>query len=121
MKTNILTGLIWRRMLWTMGVHLAAGALWVAVYNFLPLMEWVRHTEISRMGVAMGLVLMILPATIVLFLWGGDHPHFWSKSTEWKREHPLPMKQKLRLVAVFLVNVAVSVGYAILINWIFTK
>lgn len=98
------------RILWTFLIHLAAAAAFFCVFAVPALFAWVRNTDF-RMGTGqapMGIVLLILPALIITFMWGG----FNLKQK--------PVVTKILLSLFLIINVIISVIYLVLIAIAFT-
>jgi|GEM_PF-1560227 len=91
-------------------IHLLSVGIFFCVYAVPPLFAWVQKTEVRAMGgsAALGMVLLVLPALVIIFLWDGAHV----KSK--------PILSKVFLSIWFILNVAISVFYLVLIDNVFT-
>ena len=99
-----------KRVIWTALVHIIAAAIYFCVYAFPALFAWVQKAEIRSYGgsAPAGMVLLILPAVVITFIWGGG---------ELKMQRTLT---KILLSLFLIFNVAISITYLVLIDNIFT-
>ncbi len=95
-----------RRVVWTCLIHLAAAALFLCIYAVPAFFSYVQRTDV-RIGVGrapMGIILLVLPALLVTFLWGGC---LAGENTT---------KKKILLSLWLIVNVCISGAYLIAIH-----
>ena len=101
------------RIVWTCCVHLIAATIFLCVYAVPLLFAWVQTTEVRMpgggAGVPMGIVLLVLPAFLILFLWTEDTP-----------KGKKGILNKILLSLLLIVNVAISATYLVLIDNVFT-
>ena len=80
-------------------IHLVSAGLFACIYAVSQLFTFVQN------GAPLGIVLLILPAVLIVFLYGGGAESAGGK---------------LRLSLVLIANVAVSLAYLISIDYLFT-
>lgn len=98
------------RAIWTIGIHLFAAGVFACVYAIPSVFAWVQRTEYRSMGARapMGIILLILPALFITFLWGGAD----------LRQKGIA--SKLLLSLCLILNVVISITYLVLIDNFFT-
>ncbi len=100
-----------RRISLSLLIHLIAASIFFCTYSIPALFSWVQNTTVSYLGgpgVPIGMVLLILPALIITFIWG-------AVETQSK-----PGITKLLLSLGLILNVIISLTYLILIHNAFT-
>lgn len=98
------------RIVWTCLIHLFAAGIFFCIYAVPPLFEWVQKTKFrAGSGSApVGMVLLVLPALLVTFIWGGIESRQSGAS------------QKILLSLWLILNVIISTAYLVLIDNLFT-
>jgi len=88
-------------------IHLVSAGLFACIYAVPQLFTFVQNgaLRINGNGAPLGIVLLILPAILIVFLCGGGAESAGGK---------------LRLSLVLIANVAVSLAYLISIDYLFT-
>ena len=99
------------RMLWTCLVHAIAVAIYFCIYAVPALFTWVQNTDFRAGGgyAPVGMVLLILPAIVITFLWDGNA---MSENSAAK---------KILLSLWLILNVAISLVYLVFIDNLFTR
>lgn len=91
-------------------VHLLAAGVFCGIYTLPALFSWVQKGQFRAMGgsAPIGMGLLVLPAVLATFIWGG---------ATGKQKG---VAGKLLLALWFVANVALSAGYLVLIDNMFT-
>jgi len=92
------------RIFWTVLIHLISAAGFALIYAVPALLEWVGKEGTRRAGISPAMILLVLPAILITFLWGG---------TEIKNR---PVLTKTLLALWLILNVAISVAYLVAID-----
>lgn len=98
------------RIVWTCLIHFFAAGIFFCIYAIPFLFTWVQKAEFRARGGRMpvGMVLLILPAILITFIWGGVE----SKRNDTSR--------KILLSFWLIFNVIISITYLVLIDIFFT-
>ncbi len=101
-----------KKILYTVLIHAVAAALFVMIYLIPSLFTFVQNTEFRGRfggGTPLGMVLLVLPALIITFIW--DRDVIGEKGR---------VGRKILLSLWLVFNVAVSLTYLILIYTAFS-
>ena len=98
------------KMIWTCLIHFAVAAIYFCIYAVPALFAWVQNTEFRAAGgrAPMGMVLLILPAIVITFIWDGA-------TVKGKG-----IVKKILLSLWLILNVALSLVYLVLVDNAFT-
>lgn len=98
------------RVLWTVMIHVIAAAIFFGIYAVPALFTWVQSAQFRLNGGAapVGMVLLVLPALLITFVWGGAAINRRNVAT------------KILLSIWLIVNVVISLVYLVLVDNMFT-
>lgn len=96
------------RLTWTILIHLLSAALFWLIYAQPALYAFVQSTTITRSGLNLGMLLIMLPGTGVMLLWNGADVLRTSKVSE-----------KLLLLSWYALNAGTSLVYLFGIHYLF--
>lgn len=63
-----------KQILLTAAIHIVAAAVFAFICAIPSMLEWVRYAKFHSHGgeAPIGIILLVLPALFVAFIWGGD-------------------------------------------------